>query len=129
MTERELSWRIWLDHGDKYLKAAIPKGKIGILGPTIRYNLLSISMENYIMAILDFYKTLPDNHTYTDLITSLEQVVPVDEGLKSRILKHECVQSICSMSDYHRNDPSEDDLVDLTGAITEIGQMAHRICA
>ena len=61
-----LTWQTWLDHGDKYLKSGTPKeeGRVKLL-PSIRYNLLSMALESFSMAILDYHKTLPDNHTFT----------------------------------------------------------------
>lgn len=121
-------WKSWIEHGDQYLKAGTPKGPKSRFGPDVVYNLLSMSMESYIMAILDYHNSLPHNHTYTDLINGLEKVVDLDASLKERILKYENIQHICSLEKYHRSAPSEEDLTDLKGAIMEIGDMAHRIC-
>ena len=125
MNDTAINWKTWLNHGDQYMKAATPKGTKSILGASIRYNLLSISLESYVMAILDFHHTLPDNHTYTDLINALEEVIPIDDTLKNRILQYENIQSICSIEKYHRTDPTEDELTDLRGAVIEISELAH----
>jgi hypothetical protein len=128
MNKHNLNWQTWLKNGDQYLKAATPKGTKSRFGANIRYNLLSMSLEGYIMAILDFHHNLPDNHTYFDLVSGLERVMPMDETLKKRILQYENIQSICSIEKYHRCDPTEEALRDLKGAITEISQMAHNVC-
>ena len=124
----DLDWRKWLKNGDQYLKAATPKGDKSRFGGNIRYNLLSMSLEGYIMAILDFHSSLPDNHTFTDLVAGLEAVAPIGEDLKDRILSYENIQSICSIEKYHRSDPTEEELNDLKSAIVEIGVMAHQTC-
>ena len=128
MTANTLNWRTWLKNGDQYLHAATPKAKKSRFGADIRYNLLSMSLEGYIMAILDFHNDLPENHTYYDLMTALEKVTPIDETLKNRILQYENIQSICSIEKYHRTDPTEEELDDLKGAVTEISRMAHQTC-
>lgn len=128
MYKSDLNWQTWLKNGDQYLKAATPKGKKSRFGTDIRYNLLSMSLEGYIMAILDFHNKLPDNHTYKDLIFGLERVMPVDTALKQRILQYENIQSICSIEKYHRSSPTEEELDDLKGAINEISMIAHRTC-
>ena len=110
------------------MKAATPKGEKSRFGTDIRYNLLAMSLEGYVMAILDFHGTLPDNHTFIDLITALELVMPLDRTLKGRILKYEGLQSICAVDKYSRMDPSEEDIDDLRDAIKEIGRMAHEKC-
>lgn len=128
MIENNLNWKTWLKNGDQYLKAATPKGKKSRFGTEIRYNLLAMSLEGYIMAILDYYGTLPDNHTFIDLITGLELVMPVDKNLKGRILKYEGLQTICAVDKYSRIAPSEEDIDDLREAVREIGRLAHDKC-
>lgn len=125
---RNLNWETWLSHGDQYLKAATPKGEKSRFGTDIIYNLLSLSLEGYAMAILDYHHRLPDNHTYTDLMAALEAVVPIDEFLKNRILKYENIQTICSVEKYHRCNPKEEEVNDLRGAVDKIKVIAHNTC-
>ena len=80
------------------------------------------------MAILDYHHQLPYNHTYTDLMTALEMVVPVSETLKKRIFRYENIQSICSIEKYHRRKPTEEELKDLKEAIAQIRAIAHDTC-
>lgn len=128
MSTNHLNWQTWLRNGDQYLKAATPKGTKSRFGASIRYNLLSLSLEGYIMAILDYHGDLPENHTYFDLLSALEKVMPLDETLKTRILRYENIQSICAIEKYHRIDPTKEELDDLRGAVGEISMMAHRTC-
>ena len=128
LKKRELNWQEWLKNGDQYLKAATPRGEKSVFGLELRYNLLSMSLEAYVMAMTDYHHNLPDNHTYTDLIMGLERVVPMDQILKNRLLKYENIQSICSLEKYHRTTPTEDELDDLKGAIDRISVMAHGNC-
>lgn len=122
-----LNWKTWLAHGEQYLKAATPKKTKSRFGTDIRYNLLSMSLEAYVMAILDYHHKLPDNHTFSDLIFALEDVMPIDEGLKKRILKYENIQSICSIEKYFRDDPTEEDITDLNGAVIELSEIANNV--
>ena len=128
MSNEPLNWNTWLKQGDQYLRATSPKGDKNKFNTEIRYNLLSMSFESYAMAILDFNKTLPDNHTYTDLMNALDHVIVINPELKSRILKYENIQSICSIDKYHINKPTEENLDDLKGAISEIAELAHVTC-
>jgi hypothetical protein len=127
MELRKLNWQTWLKHGDEYRKAVSAKSKVRF-GTDIRYNLISMAFESYIMAILDYHQSLPENHTFLDLISGLESVMPVDETLKKRILQYESIQSICSIDKYSRTNPTEDEITDLTGAIDEISILAHKTC-
>lgn len=126
---QKLNWETWLKEGDQYLGAATPKGMNSRFGAKIRYNLLSMSMEKYIMAMLDFHKTMPENHTYTDLFDALDTVMKVDDGLKTRILKYENIQSICSIEKYHTTAPTEEELSELHAAINELNDLAHQTCS
>ena len=125
MERDQISWRRFLKEGEQYLKAATPKKEKSRFNNDIRYNLLSMSLEGYIMAILDFHNSLPDNHTYTDLMIGLERVMTVDKSLKERILKYENIQSICSIEKYHRSAPTDEELDDLYRAIREIKNLAY----
>jgi hypothetical protein len=129
MTENNLNWQTWLAHGDQYLKSGTKRENSRIkFGSEIRYNVLSMALEAYIMSIVDFHHTLPDNHTYTDLIDSLESVMQIDQELKQRILKYENIQSICSIDKYYRESPTEEQLDDLFGAIVQLSELAHGVC-
>ena len=127
MANKLLNWQTWLKQGDDYRKAVSPKSTIRF-GTDIRYNLISMSLESYTMAILDFHHNLPENHTFLDLMSALETVIPVEDKLKRRILKYESIQSICSIDKYSRINPTEEEITDLTGAIDEICLIAHKIC-
>ncbi len=124
-----LTWEFWLKEGDQYLKASKPEAKSNRFGTQIVYNLLSMSLEKYIMAILDFNKSLPDNHTYTDLFNALDTVISIDSGLKNRILQYESIQSICSVDKFEINDPTEEQISDLKEALLEFKGIAHQACA
>lgn len=125
MANKKLNWATWLQEGDQYLKAY---GTKNLFGPEIRYNLASMAFEAYSMAVLDFHNSLPDNHTYSDLMYALETVITVDKTLKERILKYENIQSMCSVDKYYVTAPSEDQLTDLKGAVIEVSTLAHTIC-
>jgi hypothetical protein len=129
MQTKTLNWKTWLIHADQYFKGSKPKdGKVSVLGPVIRYNLMSMALESYVMAILDYHHSLPDNHTFTDLLNALGTVIKIDPELKSRILEQENIQSICSIDKFARRDPTEDELEKLYKAIKEIYKIAHSIC-
>ncbi len=128
MSTSNLNWRRWLKNGDQYLRAVRPGVEKSRFGTNIRYNMLSMSLESYVMAMLDFHGRLPENHTYTDLMTALDGVVSIEDALKRRILSYENIQSICSVEKYHRKDPTEPELLDLRDAIAELRKIAHETC-
>ena len=122
------NWQNWLPEGDQYLKAGTPKTGKSKFGYDILYNLLSMSLESYIMAILDYKKSLPDNHTYTDLVNGLERVMPLDPELKHKILKYESIQSICSVDKFSIRLPEEEEIKELREAVEQIKEIAYSSC-
>ena len=128
MHMENLNYETWLRHGDQYLGASSSNKSDKKFNPTIRYNILSMALESFVMAILDFHQSLPDNHTYTDLIFALEQVAPIPQALKAKILKYENIQSICSMDKFYYKSPTEEELIELREAINEISTLAHEVC-
>lgn len=129
MNKANHDWKTWLKHGDQFFNGSTPKsGKASILGPVIRYNMMSMALESYVMGILNCYNTMPDNHTFTDLVHALDLVIKLDPILKQQILKHESIQSICSVDKYQQRAPREDELAELYAAITEIKDIAHSVC-
>lgn len=125
---KKLNWVTWLKEGDQYLKTATPKGDKSKFNNEILYNVYSMALESYIMAILDFHTSLPANHTYTDLVLGLETVYPLDPSLKERVLKYENIQSICSIDKFQIQTATDEELIDLDGAIREIHKIAHEVC-
>ncbi len=126
--ENKNTWKEWLPKGDQYLKAGTPKSGKSKFDTDILYNVLSMALESYIMAILDFKQNLPDNHTYTDLVYGLERVMPIDPKLKEKILKYESIQSICSIDKFSIQKPTEEQIDDLRNAIIEVKNIAYNVC-
>ena len=96
----ELNYAKFLELGRQY--EASGKGKNGAnskLSPLVVYNMFSMALENYCMAILIYHGTMADNHTFTDLVNSLDTVRPLEPELKRRILDLERHQQICSFTD------------------------------
>lgn len=100
MSEKPQGWQQWLEHGRQYEIAGSGKSGNSKFSPTIIYNLLSMSLESYCMAILDYHRTLPDNHTFTDLMNALERVCVIDPDLKRRVFELEKCQQICAFDDF-----------------------------
>ena len=97
----ELNWEKFLELGRQYEASGKGKNRSDSkLSPLVVYNLFSMALENYCMAILTHHGTMADNHTFTDLIDSLDRVYPLDPELRRRILDLERHQQICSFEDF-----------------------------
>ncbi len=125
-----LDWRKWLREGDQYKKAGTPKpGGKRRLSPTIVYNVYSMALESYVMAMLDSQGVLPDNHTFTDLVCALEQEFNLDVDLKKRILDLEQYQQICSFADFQIAQVNDAVVEEFSEVVDQVAFMAHQVCA
>ena len=126
---KELNWCQWLEEGAKYEYAGRGKeGKESKLSPVVVYNLLSMSFESYSMAILDYFHDLADNHTFSDLVYCVEKHFSLDEELKSRILKLENYQRICSFSDFVISQADKDVNREFEEVLVVFGDLARSTC-
>lgn len=122
------NWKEWLNNGDQYQRAGGGQKKASRFDPSIQYNVAALALECYVMAILDYHHTMPDNHTFTDFVEALEKVIQLDPELRQQILHHEQVQKICSFTDYIRKDISPEQIQDFKAVVNRIGILAHSIC-
>lgn len=118
--------QIWLNEGCQYLTAA--SGEKKKFSPAIRYNLLAMAFEKFVMAILIHHGTLPDNHTFSDLLIGLERVVTIDSGMKKTILRLESAQQICSFTDCFIRELDEQDLDTMKQVMVDIKALAEHNC-
>lgn len=122
----EPSWKAWLREGRQYLKAG--GGEKNKFNNSILYNLLAMSLEKFVMAILGYNLSMPLNHTFSDLIYSLEALYPIDDDLRKTVLLLETKQEICSFEDYVRSDISDEDIVGLREAVKQFEKIAAEVC-
>jgi hypothetical protein len=90
--------QLFLEEGDKYLKVVLNGHKRPeIFSLELLFNLLTLAIEKHAMAILMACGTLPENHTFLDLLDGLKWVMPVSEANHATLssLHHE--ESMCSL--------------------------------
>ncbi len=90
--------QVFLDEGDKYLKIvrnAHKRPKVFTLELT--FNLLVLAIEKHAMAILMACGTLPENHTFLDLLDGLKWVMPVSESNHEILTSLHEEESMCSL--------------------------------
>lgn len=82
-----------------------------VFTPEIIYNLLAMAIEKYFMAFFEVHNTMPDNHTFTDLIDSANRIVPLPESLSDDLKSLEAFQEICPVFEaYQRQAPQKKDI-------------------
>jgi len=102
----------YLKDGAAYHRTAIgAKKRPEVFIPEIVYNLLAMAIEKYFMAFFEEHKTMPENHTFTDLINAANKIKPLDSELESELKALEFIQDICPIFEgYQRHKPDKEQL-------------------
>jgi hypothetical protein len=56
-----------------------------VFTPGILYNLISVAIEKYIMAVMVYRKKMVANHTFAELVNSVQEVEPMPAELVERL--------------------------------------------
>lgn len=129
LPRKQHAWEEWLKQAEDYQKAVGGRdGKPCRFQPSVQYNLIALALEGYVMAMAGYHGKLPHNHTITDLIQAWEAVAPLNPEIKTVLLKHEDAQSLCSLDDYHRRDPTVEELKEMLDAVRQLGRIAKTSC-
>jgi hypothetical protein len=98
--------------GEAYHRTAVgARKRREVFNGEIIYNLLAMAIEKYFMGYFEANGTLPDNHTFTDLIDSANRLHPMDAKLVSDLKSLEIIQDICpAFEDYKRKIPTEEQI-------------------
>lgn len=118
------SWMDFITEGRQFHKAALGGlNRPDVFSPEILYNLLAMAMEKYIMGLLMYRKSLPDNHTFRDLVDGLRRMEAQDpkysgprlaDELAEELLALDAFQEICSVEGYARRGPSVEEIRNMT---------------
>ena len=104
-------WQIFIDEGDQYLKTAFGGSRRPqVFTPEILYNLVAMAIEKHAMGYLLYHRQMPDNHTLRDLMDALRKVADLDDDLYGRVVDMDRFQEICSVFQYHRDIPEQEDV-------------------
>lgn len=89
---------VFLKEGDSYMGVVLNAHKRPqIFTRELVFNLLTLAIEKHAMAILMACGTLPENHTFLDLLDGLKWVLPVSESNHATLLTLHREESMCSI--------------------------------
>lgn len=92
--------QLFLDEGDKYLKVVRNAHKRPqVFTLELMFNLLVLAIEKHAMSILMACGTLPENHTFKDLLDGLKWVLPVSAANHDLLLTLHAEESMCSLEE------------------------------
>ena len=90
---------------------------------SVVFNVASVALENYLIALCDLYGEEPGNHNYTCLMDSVETVVAVSEILNKEIRSLDLIFGICSLENYYHGVPEESDSDRVLAMCDEVKQL------
>jgi HEPN domain-containing protein len=78
--------------------------------PSLAFNIASVALERYLVALCDLYGEYPRNHNYITLMRTVETLVEVPKELNKRIKVMDWIFGICSIDEYRHPNPDETDM-------------------
>jgi hypothetical protein len=76
---------------------------------SVVFNVASVALENYLIALCELYGVEPGNHNYTCLMDSVQTIVAVPPELNKEIRSLDEIFGICSLDNYYHGIPEDDD--------------------
>lgn len=77
---------------------------------SVVFNVASVALENYLIALCDLYGVEPGNHNYTCLMDEVEELIEVSPTLNKEIRSLDSIFGICSLENYHHGIPELSDM-------------------
>lgn len=74
------------------------------------FNVASLALERYLVALCYLYDVEPFNHNYNCLMDSVEKLVDVPLELNTEIRSLDKIFDICSLDDYYHGEPEPSDM-------------------
>jgi hypothetical protein len=114
----------FLKEADEYHKLALGGLKRKkVFTNEILYNLISISVEKYIMGFLTARNQLPLCHTLKNMVNEVKTLVPVHDDIVRKMCYFDGIQNICSLVDYNRKTISDNDITEMVGLLEDVKQL------
>ena len=104
-------WAQLIREGDRFLQTAVNGSRRPtIFNNELRYGILAMAVEKYLMGVFRYHGVMPEGHTLGSLAEGADRIVPMAAGLRAAIQAIEDFQELCSLETYHRRAPGDGDL-------------------
>ncbi len=118
-----------LKEADQYFKTAVGGLKREtVFTPEILYNILGMAIEKYCMALLYYKESMPENHTFLDLVAAMGLVVSLPEDIQEELETLQGYQEICSLSTYVRIPPDRAAILNMVETTRKLESFVKGIC-
>jgi HEPN domain-containing protein len=99
---------------------------------SVVFNVASVSLECYLVALCKLYGVDPDNHNYTCLMDTIESMMDFPTELNKEIRSLDLIFGICSLKNYHHGvpEPSDSDrILSMCNEVQELFDPARMVSA
>lgn len=104
-------WAQLLREGDRFLRTALNGSRRPqIFNNELRYGILAMAVEKYLVGVFRYHGTMPEGHTLGSLAAGADRIVPMAARLRAAIQRIEDFQELCSLETYHRKAPENGEL-------------------
>ncbi|WP_041793878.1 hypothetical protein [Pararhodospirillum photometricum] len=79
--------------------------------PSLVFNVGSVALEHTLVALCAFHGRMPLNHTYTDLLETVEEVMDLPAALAEEIRALDGAFGLCSLDEACTTTPGPEDAV------------------
>lgn len=76
---------------------------------SVVFNVASVALENYLIALCELYGIEPRNHNYICLMDAAEEAIAIPPALNQAIRSLDEIFGICSIDNYHHGIPEPAD--------------------
>lgn len=76
---------------------------------SVVFNVASVALERYLVALCGLYGVEPENHNYTCLMDAVETIMEVPAALNKEIRSLDLIFGICSLENYYHGTPESAD--------------------
>jgi HEPN domain-containing protein len=91
--------------------------------PSLVFNVASVAVERYLIALCALHGVMPRNHNYGSLMDSAVGLAKFPAGLERDIRSLDDIFGICSLDEYHHGVPEPADaarVLGLCGGLTDL---------
>lgn len=91
--------------------------------PSLVFNIASVALERYLVALCELYGAEVRNHNYITLMKAAETVVEIPNELNKRIKAMDWIFGICSIDEYRHPNPDESDMENVLTLCHEVQKL------
>lgn len=94
---------------------------------SVVFNVASIALEQYLIALCNLFGIYPRNHNYGFLMDSLEMVIEFPFELNNSIRAMDSIFDICSLENYHYGTTEHSDSYQVLSICSEVQRISDQI--